>query len=420
MRTFPGGLDRAFAFPFLFIFFIGLEKKNYKLLSSGVILGSLFYPLLYPLTLGTFFTYLVFRLLKEKKAEFGKEDKLYLLLAVILPLFFLAFKTSTRPSFLGQLMTRKEMLANPIFYAGGRSNYFPFQPYSYYLYKYLFTDFITTTAIALGLWQIFKNKNWGLPLVTLVASLILFELSKYFFIKLYLPDRYPLFLLTFLRILLLSQGTIFILNLTSLKFLKILCLITIPLGILSFPQNRIYPGIGNIRLSDENVKKMCKYIKDKPADIFIAAPPYIGDFISAFCEKKVLLKYELTQAWFKNYFKIVSQRTIDFFRAYYSDNIEEIKNFLHKYRLNYIIVDLYYFHPKVLKTGKIYINPFDGYIKKNILAGKHDFIILKYLSKAELWWGEYFLIPAEAFFSPPPVAKPSNVFMPHNDHKCQI
>ncbi len=417
---FPGGLDRAFAFPLLFIFYIGLKNENYKIMSITIIAGSIFYPLLYPLMLGLLFIYLIFTSINGGKPNLKERNKIYFIIsAIIFPLILLIIKCVTRPAFLGELMSKEEMLLNPLFYPGGRSSYFPFHPYWDYLHKYLFTDFITTLVVSAGIWRMFKLRNWKLPFITFLTCFILFESAKIFFIKLYLPDRYPKLLLTFLKIILLAQGMIFILNLAPTFFLKILYLIILPLCILLYPQNRIYPGIGNIRLMDVNIKKICDYLKDKPPEVYIAAPPYSGDFISAFSEKKVLLKYELTQGWFKNYFQIISQRTLDFFKAYYSNNLEEIINFIHTYKPDYILVDLYYFPPLVLKKRKIYIEPFNKYIK-NILTQQHNFLIIKYLYKAEFVSGRYFLIPAKVFFSPPPVAKPSTVFMPHFEHKCQI
>lgn len=400
---FPGGLGRAFAFPLLFIFYIGLKNENYKIMSITIIAGSMFYPLLYPLMLGLLFIYLIFSSINGEKPNLRERSKIYFIIsAIIFPLILLIIKYLTRPAFLGELMTKEEMLLNPLFYPGGRNSYFPFPPYRDYLNKYLFTDFITTLVVSAGIWRMFKLKTWKLPLITLLTCYILFELAKIFFIKLYLPERYPKLLLTFLKIIFLAQGMISIVNVVRPFFLKILYLIILPLCILLYPQNRIYPGIGNIRLMDVNIKKVCDYLKDKPSEVYIAAPPYSGDFISAFSEKKVLLKYELTQGWFKNYSQIISQRTLDFFKAYYSNNLEEIINFIHNYKPDYILVDLCYFHPQVLKTRKIYIEPFDKYIKENILTQQHNFLIIKYLHKAEFTSGRYFLIPATAFLVPHP------------------
>jgi len=429
LGMFPGGFGRSFAFPALFLFLIYLKKGNLKIIAIIILLGSLFYPLLLPLISSVSAFYLLFTYLTKKNLPWEKKDFYWLTLFILMSLLIIGVKYLNRPSFLGPLLTKKEMLVNPLFESGGRSPYFPFPKYLSYLKNFLFSkNPLIAFFVLLGLEELFrlrKKDSLFIILAMIITSFILFELAKFLFIRLYLPDRYLLFLFPTLQTLLLSQGVISILKFIKLIPFRVLVLFWV-IYLLIWDSNlnrlKIYRGMCQINIPIEE-RQLCEYLKKKPCNVFIAASPYVADAISTFAEKKVLIKFELTQAWYKNYFMIVKARTLDFFHAYYTHEIENIRELIQKYNIDYIVVNIKFFNPYILnrKEPHIYIEPFNKYITKMITETKgYNFVILKYLKKAEFNSGPYFLIPAKAFFSPPPVAKPSITFMPHFDHKCQI
>lgn len=392
MVMFPGGLGRSFCYPILLAFVLGLLNNNPKLLALTLILGPLFYPLLLPLCLGLLLIFESLPLTPKSKSL----NKKIILGAGCLSFLIILSKVIWKPEFLGPLLTKKEMLSNPIFYPGGRSSYFPFKPLWLYIRNCLCPNPLEFLLIIVGLSSFYKKETTllRLSLSLLLTAFIFYELAKFFFIKLYIPDRYPLYLFPLLRAMLLAEGTIFLAGIFRNRWLKISLPFLISIAVLLFFENRTRKNVGLVSLHKE-AREICEFFKKKPKDIMIASPPHLGDYISTFSKRKVLLKYELTQAWFKGYFKIVSERTLDFFKAYYSDDPKELRNFLGKYKIDYLVVDLPYFNPKFIQGGRIYIEPFNKEILK-YLEGKREFILLEYLDRAEFKSrnNRYFVIPS--------------------------
>jgi hypothetical protein len=88
------------------------------------------------------------------------------------------------------------------------------------------------------------------------------------------------------------------------------------------------------------------------------------DNVVTFSRRKAFVTYKLSHAWIEPYWSVIKARSFDFFRAYYSDNAEEIRAFCKRNGIGYIVVRDEDFSEERLKKGKVYFEPFGTFISE--------------------------------------------------------
>jgi hypothetical protein len=90
------------------------------------------------------------------------------------------------------------------------------------------------------------------------------------------------------------------------------------------------------------------------------------DNIVTFARRKAFVTYELSHTWYTRYWEVIKNRTLDFFRAYYSQHPDEIKEFCRNNHIAYLVVRDMDFQLDHLQRGRIYFEPINGQIRKSI------------------------------------------------------
>lgn len=178
--------------------------------------------------------------------------------------------------------------------------------------------------------------------------------------KLFIPERHFHFSLPLIHILIVSLGMSSIIDRVRNSKIKVALIVAFVGIYIILYSGHIVQGIG-LNIREQHNKYLYKYLQTLPISTFIAANPYLSDNISAFSQRKVFLKHELSHPWFKKYAHTIDLRIIDFYKAYYSISGKEIYQFCKKHKIDYIVIDEKDFD---LKTGnpRYYTNPLNAQI----------------------------------------------------------
>jgi len=372
LDRFMGGLQRSFSFPFLFMFiyFLSIQKKN--LYGWLIGLQILFYPVTALISLAILIVNMI--LDSSSRKEFFKGKGViwgYVFLIVSFALLA-AQRIIQKPDFLGGMVSKSEIYNDPVFYAGGRSTYLPFNS----LYEFIkdilmgnrgFYRILTPFSLLFFIFTWIKGKStkhiWIPMLSVFLTSVVLFELAKLVLLKLYIPNRYLEYTFVILSTILLSMVVFVILMLIrNYKTQKIVLIMFIVISIIcnvgamkKFLRKKYEAYTDDV--------KMLMYLSTTPTDSVIAAEPFVSDDISVFSKRKVFLKYELSHPWFKNYRKIVEDRAEAFYRAYFTDSLLDLKRFAEKYGINYIICEKKVFTKVGWEEKKLIYQPLNNNLK---------------------------------------------------------
>jgi hypothetical protein len=142
--------------------------------------------------------------------------------------------------------------------------------------------------------------------------------------------------------------------------------------------------IKDIELNDySGNKELYNFLKSLPKDSMIAAHPSLADAVPTFSQRKVFVKHELSHPWMEPYWETVKSRTFDFFKIYYSDNLDEAFTLCQANDIDYLVVDRSHFSEDYF-NGRIYFEPFLSYIRKSF-KGRGSFALLKISDKDKLY-----------------------------------
>lgn len=81
------------------------------------------------------------------------------------------------------------------------------------------------------------------------------------------------------------------------------------------------------------------FLGSQPKDIVIATLSKEGNNIPIFSKRTVLVGQEFANPYQKNYYLELRQRFSDLLHAHYSSNIDDLKNFIKKYKVDYLVLD---------------------------------------------------------------------------------
>jgi hypothetical protein len=229
----------------------------------------------------------------------------------------------------------------------------------------------------------------------LISGIFLYLMADLVFIKIYFPERYigsfdlisVISVFSLLNIFLESRRY---LRTKFLKFLAIACV-----AIMIFLSSDFSKSVGMKSYSYD--KTILDYIASLPNDSLIAAYPMgTADSIPLFSKRKVFVFYEASNPFHIEHWNLIKERTIQFFEAYYSDSLNEIKNFMESNKIDYLLVDLRHYQKEFLDKEQIYFNPFSDPIAEIIKKNRNSFALQRISS--EFWnfkFKEKYLISLE-------------------------
>lgn len=413
LRKISGGIAQSFAFPLLLAYLLFLVRRNLLGCAATILVQSVFNPYIFLLSLLTHMLSLVPTigrplldgLLARGSGSQGDRvnggdlrssetacSSLWPLVVVHLPilagalLMALKYVYMKSPEF-GDLLTRSAMEGLVEYTAAGR---YGFVPQTSFLHEVVrpwllvlpfqndaplvgWTALIVLAALLLFAFSRAERRvdlSGFRPFgYLLAASLILYCLSSWVFMKLFIPRRYAEFSLNIFYCVLIAIAVSIILESyyacrRAFSWVVILCVL---LG----GARNYHIGIYNYS-SDSAVYQ---FIETMPKTTLVAGHPSFMDNCLTFSRRKALVTYELSHTWMSGYWSVVKQRTFDFFDAYYSESSEAVREFAGKYGVDYLVVREMDFSPHVLQSDLIYFEPFGSHVRRKV-KGQSTFSVL--------------------------------------------
>jgi len=365
-----GAFPKAFAFPLLLLFLIFLSAGKRALSFSVIFLQVLIFPAVALVSLAVYFLNLFRDGLPGKKElfAFGFCALGFLLISTIL------YRAGS--DFLGSLVSLKEMASMPEFGPGGRD----------YLFTANISDFFTSEdasgiAVSRAFWVLalfflasslyLERRFLRLPrLIVYVffCGVVLFWCAWIFLFYLFFPGRYieytlPLFMIT-------------VIALAIDKFLEKRDVLARRLMLVGITAVVIFVHLPFLQQNLKDYQRpYYEYLKTLPQDALVAAHPYEADPLPTFAQRRVLVQFEVSTAWYRNYYSRVKERTYDFFRAYYASSWKTIEGFFRKYGISCMIVNKGHFEQRYLKEGKFYLAPFNEYVRGIVRDNQGNFVL---------------------------------------------
>lgn len=374
---FLGGQFRSFSFPLLIAFLYYLFDFNFKVCILFMMLMVLFYP---PNLLTAYSVLIVFLLLERKRIKEIRLGRSFIgfFLPLIIFFVFLCYKNFTKPEILGNVTDIGVILANLDNIVYGRSKNLPVQDISVVIKDLIVSHklFPLGFIIFFFSWLYYAIKKrydllvpYHLVVALFVSSVLMYQISSLFLIKLYLPITYVRYSFPLVGLFVIIMGVEFILRRINNELARRVILTVIIAATWFFHGNsinKIYSDVNQTQYRD-----VYQYISQLPKNITIAANPYLSDFISTFSERKTFLKYELSFPWFEGYARTVEKRIADFYKAYYSENLKDLYIFSLENNIDFIVFNRDDYEARYLQSNNLGIDVVSHQIKEMINSKKN-------------------------------------------------
>jgi hypothetical protein len=393
MTKISGGLSQGFAYPFLaaYLYFSSTDKP--RAASWTILLQSLFNPYIFTLCVATHGLYVLHRHVVPLLRDRGREHvpwvkALSALIVSNLPviagiaLMLLKYLVMQSPEF-GEIVTWNDMIGNPEYSEHGRTDDLPppsifwelILPWTYFFpfrneFPALFYGCLA--AVCAGIAVAFLKRSRDIDMAglrmfayLLPASIMLYAISYYALLRLFIPNRYIEFSFTIFYAVLF--GTALSAILRRRKGVKVASpVILIVIALLGGLRNY------NVSIYDySQYKPLYNFIETLPKDALIAGHPELMDNIPTFARRKAFVTYELSHPYRKRYWEQIKKRLFDLFNAYYSENSDQVREFAANYDIDYIIVRDDDFPPHASIHKSLYFEPFGQYIRKLLESRRH-------------------------------------------------
>lgn len=360
------GTPRAFFYP-LFLGFLHyfLKKSSLGIIITITLLG-LFYPQ------GVF---LSAALLTLDFLHLPNQQKLTILTIGLTTAFLILLPYALNTSEYSPIITLTQAKKLPEFFPGGRASFFSNNNFDFWLTgdrsgiippEWLSQSFLPPqvwAGLLLFIFLSFNKKNITqkitnkiilLPELAL-ASTGIFIAAHLLLFRLHHPSRYSQHSLriimalaggiAFTLIIELIRKKLHLLNnssknqpLQKIKAISISTSIYIVLTLIL-----IYPALtNNFPVTNYVVGKapqLYEYLAQQPSDIRIASLALEANNIPTFAKRSILVSSEYALPYHQGYYNQIKQRAKDLIQAQYSPNLEEVKKIIHKYKIDFWLLD---------------------------------------------------------------------------------
>jgi len=217
--------------------------------------------------------------------------------------------------------------------------------------------------------NIIINKSW---IALFIASIICYGLADYYFMELYIPNRYSRYSMALLLILFnAANWNALFEKIKNNQLQYAMFFLMIGAASISYSASfRQGKGIHDSR----GHQKLTEAVSELPPKVLIAGPPYIMDDIPLMAKRSVLCNFKMAHPWFKNYYKSVKERTEATFIALFATNRGSINYLNTEYGVTHLIVEKTDYSRRKISRNKFYVKPYNQFIKK-ITEGKLHFTL---------------------------------------------
>ena len=376
MERMIGFNARAFGYPLVLAFLYYFADENHKGISLVLVLSALFYPV--ALVIGSLisFSWMLWNRIAYKNSSLFSTGNLVQTTGIGCGVLIVLSKSRQVQSspILGSIFSKQQIISRPEFSTWGRVNFeYELDPALmlnfdwHHLLRIPKMEFLFwILLVAFLVHMIYQRKvarlDFGL-LGLLLSGLVLGFLAQQFFPALFLPQRYvfyswvPFFYLLVVRVLGIAR-TFFGRYLPALIIVSLFA----------------YEGFKTRNPFGRGLKYYHQYealyetIRELPGRPIIAAPPSEASHIPMFCQYSVLFSSEAAHAvYFTRQNALMMPRFADFLEAYASSELEQVRNFVRKYHVDYILIKKSFF-----RTNKMSLFvPFHGQLE-TLTAGKTE------------------------------------------------
>lgn len=381
-----------FSIPFCLLFLYFFFKRDFLKAAISVVLLSVFYPPLLLICLLTYLCSLIFDFLKFHKTE--KKKLLFFFGVVTISIAVLYIKYAQGPI---KLIALKEMKEMAEFYPGGRNPIFFHSAIKRwtnyesglaidYPVKWLF-------SVSFVMLLLLRKKILKIPLLFwcfIISSIVLYMITYIFMYKLYAPSRYMRYSLPIFLILFTSLNINKFYETIKPKGKQLIFLLSFVL----FIPFCFMPKLQRYSFTAPS-PDLYRFLKTLPKSILVAGHPVLMDYVPAFAKRKVFINEETSLPYFLDFYPIIKERTYQFFKAYYSDNLADVYEFCKNYNITHFVVYKSHFSRGYLMKGQFYFNPFNEYIN-NLIKGKTIFALMDILDSKKIFEdNEVFVVRVE-------------------------
>ncbi|MBV9388512.1 MAG: hypothetical protein JOZ78_18975 [Chroococcidiopsidaceae cyanobacterium CP_BM_ER_R8_30] len=367
---------RGFFYPLFLAFLYYLLKRSLLPCLIAIALQALFYPLIPFITSGI----LLLRLLDWEKGgiRLSVERRDYLFCATGLGVALLALLPyMLASSEFGPTITAAQAWKMPEYWSGGRVGYYFLSPWNFWfdgrdsgmfallsppqLFIGLLLPFLLRWPSRFPLAKRVKSTVKILPQTVLVSIAMFFAAHALSF-KLHFPSRYTFH--TFQMVLSLSCGIALTIMLDAVfhwseqrktsrfrrrQFLAISCAVVVlaalvfyPCSLKSFPKTLYVKG---------GVPVLYQFLQQQPKDTLVASLTSEADNLPTFAKRSILVGKEYALPFHTRYYAQFRQRVIDLINAQYSLELKQVKDFIHKYGVNFWLLDRTAFRPEYIANN---------------------------------------------------------------------
>ncbi|HBE17411.1 MAG TPA: hypothetical protein DEG17_04110 [Cyanobacteria bacterium UBA11149] len=371
------GTPRAFLYPLFLAFLYYLIQDSWLPVCALILLQGMFYPQFVFICAGI----LILRLLNWQNRCDWRLSAVGLGVAglVILPYAW-------QQSKFGPVISASQARLMPDFSLDGRARFFVDNSWQFWFHGQRtgilplewgdlpYNYFPLILGIGLSLILLIRYRLW-FPLVEQIkpqirvlpelglASLGMFFLAHALLFKLHLPSRYTQHSL---RILMAISAAISltiildaILNLGRKsgkpyrKIRQILGLATTVLFatiLVSYPNSlEKFPSV-SYKIGKSTA--LYQFFQEQPKDILIASLAEEAGNLPSFAKRSILTARQYAIPYHLGYYNQIRQRSIDLINAQYSPDFQEVKNFIHKYKIDFWLLDKTAFTPDYLTEDR--------------------------------------------------------------------
>ncbi len=367
---FAGGFSKMWIIPLLVVLVYILQKESWRALIVLMPFSALAYPMT-PVLMGI--AVLVYVILCFPTHPQKARSLFYnLALGSALALALLLMKYLFPSSEIGTMTPHLRLVQMPEMYRGGLCRYLPVPP----LYKELLghvTHPFTLGSTMLFLLILRKNIAWNrVWTALLLASIIGYVAADYLFMRLYIPNRYVRYSLPVLLILWNARNWDLVLRKIPWKRWQHAMLVVLLL-VAGFLYKDTFEQ-GKDTTNRAKVAPLCQFLKTLPENILIAGHPRIMDDIPIQAKRSVLCNYKMAHPWFVTYYNEIQERTYATFRAMYASDPKPLNELHRRYGVTHFVLGKKYMG-RMYTRKRIYVNPYEAYIRRFLLPGKTTFLL---------------------------------------------
>jgi len=316
----------------------------------------------------------------------------YLAIGSALALALLLFKYGSPPEFIGTMRPGAELEQMPEVRRGGYpSRYVPIPSFDSELVGHLEDPFILLNVVlfflVLGRRGVAWERSWT---ALLLASAIGYVLADYFFMRLYIPNRYTRYSLAVLLALWNARNWDLILARVNRRFVRYaLVAVLLVVGGFAYGASFEHDRGWTDRREMTPVSRFIRMAL--PEGILVAGSPKQLDDVMVQGRRSVSCPYNIAHPWFTDYYDEMRERTRATLRAHFASGPEPINELHRRYGVTHFLVDKRLFE-YALKGKRLFAEPYNGEIYEE-LGERRDFYLWPAPPDLYIWDnGRYALI----------------------------